>query len=103
MGWVLFPATKTGPSISSVPPKIPGLTGDVAILYKKSCQFTISKFDIQINDRIMGIQIDSKHLKPLYAFSVYLPSVNYSYNDYAECIDYLDVAHGIEQLDVTQK
>ena len=67
--------------------------GGVAILYKKSCQFTISKLDVQINDRIIGVQIDGKHLKPIYAFSVYLPSVNYSYNDYAECIDYLRVLY----------
>ena len=67
--------------------------GGVAIPYKKSCQFTISKLDIQINDRIIGIKIDSKHLKPLYAFSVYLPSINYSYSDYAECIDYLQMLY----------
>ena len=55
---------------TSAGPNIRCGKGGVAILYKKSCQFTISKLDIQINDRIMGIQIDSKHLKPLYAFSV---------------------------------
>ena len=67
--------------------------GGVAIMYKTSCQFTLSPLNIQINDRIVGIQIDSKYLKPIYAFSVYLPSVNYSYDDQAECIDHLQVLY----------
>ena len=62
-------------------------------MYKKSCQFTISPLNIQINDKVIGIQIDSKYVKLIYAFSVYLPSVNYSYDDYAECIDQLQVLY----------
>ena len=78
---------------ASVGPRARCGKGGVAIMYKKSCQFTISPLNIQINDRVIGIQIDSKYVKPIYAFSVYLPSVNYSYDDYAECIDHLHVLY----------
>ena len=67
--------------------------GGVAIMYRKSCQFTISPLNIHINDIVVGIQIDCKYLRPIYAFSLYLPSVNYSYEDYAECIDSLQVLY----------
>ncbi|MCG7879467.1 MAG: hypothetical protein N0C90_24515, partial [Candidatus Thiodiazotropha endolucinida] len=63
--------------------------GGVAVMYKKTCQFSVSLLDVQVNDRILGIKIDHKAVKPIFAFSVYMPSVNYSYNEYAECIEYL--------------
>ena len=64
--------------------------GGVAIMYKKECQFSVSHLDIQLNDRILGIRIDQRHSRTLYAFSIYMPSVNYSVDEFHECIDYLE-------------
>ena len=66
--------------------------GGVAIMYKKECQFSVSHLDIQLNDRILGVRIDQRHSRTLYAFSIYMymPSVNYSVDEFHECIDYLE-------------
>ena len=63
--------------------------GGVAIMYKKTCQFCVFHLDIQLSDRIIGIQINQSCMKPIFAFSVYMPSVNYSSSDYIECFEYL--------------
>ncbi|MCG8079181.1 MAG: endonuclease/exonuclease/phosphatase family protein, partial [Candidatus Thiodiazotropha taylori] len=63
--------------------------GGVAILYKKQCQFSVTPLEIHINDRILGIKIDQRNTKPIYAFSVYMPSVNYSTEEYLECFECL--------------
>lgn len=63
--------------------------GGVAIMYKKERQFSVSLVDIQLNGRILGIKIDQQQIRPIYAFSVYMPSVNYSYEEYSECFEYL--------------
>ena len=64
--------------------------GGVAIMYKRKCQFSVSHIDIQPNDRILGIRIDQRNSRTIYAFSVYLPSVNYRIEDYHECLEYLE-------------
>ena len=64
--------------------------GGVAILYKKECQFSVSHLDIQFNDRILGIKIEQRNSIAIYAFSVYMSSVNYSIEEFHECIDYLE-------------
>ena len=61
----------------------------VAVMYKKTCQFSVSPLDIQINDRILGVKIDQNDALQIYAFSVYMPSVNYSTEDFKECFAFL--------------
>ena len=63
--------------------------GGVAIMYKKTCQFCVSHLNVQLSDRIIGIQINQSCMKPIFAFSVYMPSVNYNSSDYIECFEYL--------------
>ena len=57
--------------------------------YKKTCRFSVSVLDVQVSDRILGIKIEQKELRAIYAFSVYMPSINYSNIDYNEHLDYL--------------
>ena len=70
-------------------------------MYKKNCQFSVTPLDIQFNDRILGVKLDQHDAMPIYAFSVYMPSVNYSTDDYQECFACLQnlyetfCAHGI--------
>ena len=44
-------------------------------MYKKACQFSVSPLDIWVNDRILGVKTDRNDALPIYAFSVYIPSV----------------------------
>ena len=57
--------------------------------YKKTCRFSVSVLDVQVSDRILGIKIEQKELRAIYAFSVYMPSINYSNIDHIEHLDYL--------------
>ena len=63
--------------------------GGVAIMYKKDCQFSVTPIDIHVSDRILGVKIDCRDTRTIYAFSVYMPSVNYSSDDYKDCLECL--------------
>ncbi|MEW8548807.1 MAG: hypothetical protein AB2693_35355, partial [Candidatus Thiodiazotropha sp.] len=63
--------------------------GGVAIMYKVGCHFSVSPIDICDNNRILGVKIDQRNTRPIYAFSVYMPSVNYSTAEYHECFQCL--------------
>lgn len=63
--------------------------GGVAIMYRTGCQFSVSPIDIYDNSRILGVKIDQRSARPIYAFSVYMPSVNYSTAEYHECFQRL--------------
>ena len=67
--------------------------GGVAVMFRKNCQFSISTLDIPLNDRITGIKICQSKMRPIYAFSVYMPSVNYNVSDYLECFESLQDIH----------
>ena len=56
---------------------------------QKDCQFSVSPIDIHVNDRILGIKIDCRDTRTIYAFSVYMPFVNYSSDDYKDCLECL--------------
>ena len=58
-------------------------------MYRTGCQFSVSPIDIYDNSRILGVKIDQRNARPIYAFSVYMPSVNYSTNEYHECFQCL--------------
>ena len=86
---------------SSIAPGTRCGKGGVTIMYKKNCQFSVTPLDIQVNDRILGMKIDQHDAMPIYAFSMYMPSVNYSTDEYQECFACLQnlnetfCAHGI--------
>ncbi len=59
---------------------------------KKQCVFQITPIEGVQSDRICGICIAQPNACPLYAFSVYMPSVNYPITDY---IDGLNTLQGL--------
>lgn len=77
---------------SAIPSSGCGKDG-VAMMYKKQCQFSVSLIGIHVNDRILGIKIDQRQMRPIYAVSEYMPSVNYSLEDYCECFANLQNLH----------
>ena len=64
--------------------------GGVAIMYKRDYQFSVPHIDIQLSDRLLGIRIDKRNSRAIYAFSVYMPSVNYNTEEFHVCIEYLE-------------
>ena len=58
-------------------------------MYKKDCQFSVTQIDIHVIDRKLGVKIDCRDTRTIYAFSVYMPSVNYSSDDYKDCLECL--------------
>ena len=65
----------------------------VAIMYKRTCQFSVTPLDIHVNDRILGVKIDCNDALPIYAFSVYMPSVNYPGEDFRDCFALLQILY----------
>ena len=51
----------------------------------KKCQFSVSLIDIYNSDRILGFKIDCRDTRIIYPFYAYMPSVNYSSDDYKDC------------------
>ncbi|MES9879586.1 MAG: reverse transcriptase family protein, partial [Sedimenticola sp.] len=60
--------------------------GGACILYKKQCSFQITPIIGIPSERICGISITQPDACTIYAFSVYMPSVNYSIADYKDCL-----------------
>ena len=66
----------------------------VAIMYKKECQFKVKALNINPCERIIGIQITSENISvPIFVFAIYMPPVNYSFEDYLECIGILQAMY----------
>ena len=60
--------------------------GGVAIFWKIDLNCVITKLDNIDNDRIIGIKIAQNDVRSLYIFNVYLPSSNYPYDEFYDCM-----------------
>ena len=61
---------------SETPPMLPHVTGrgGVAILVKKSLQFSVKEIDGIKSNRIIGIRVNTSSNVPLFIFGIYMPS-----------------------------
>jgi exonuclease III len=64
--------------------------GGVSILYRKQLSFNIKEIEHNFSDRIVGIEICHSNEISSFLFSVYLPSVNYDFDEFKDCIDILE-------------
>ena len=61
----------------------------VSIMYKKDLSFCVNKLPNNYH-RTIGIKLTQEYYStPIYIFCVYMPSVNYSQDEYEECVDAL--------------
>lgn len=61
--------------------------GGVSIIYKKSLEFSVRNMNEVADERIIGVEIYCDNNVRIYAFCVYMPSVNYSDESYSECLN----------------
>jgi exonuclease III len=61
--------------------------GGLAILWNNKINYSITNVSLPVHsDRIMAIRIDSSDSDPIFVINVYLPSTNYTTDQYRECI-----------------
>jgi len=61
--------------------------GGLAILWNNKISYSITNLNLPVHsDRIMAIRIDSSNSAPIFVINIYLPSTNYTTDQYRECI-----------------
>jgi exonuclease III len=61
--------------------------GGVPIIWRIGLDHVVTKLDTEANNRVIGVKISVPNTQPLYLLNVYMPSGNYSCDEYVECLD----------------
>ena len=62
---------------------------DVALIWNNAIDNFVTPLDTIDSDRIVGIKCAFANCRPLFILAVYLPSRNYAFEEFKECLDYL--------------